>query len=213
MFYWIEKADSSFFLTSLTSKGSAKPNPEGRNQSLSFLWIEAVIEAKAFAIPEGSPCWLNVCYSSRKCEFGPRIERKVKERGEWCFVSSSRSRVGIHENREVSYGFRTGRSEKSWNESPATRGAILRLYYINSLSGFSGARRGIWDKEDRKWSCSADEFPVHVFLFSKALPVSPRRRAKIERLVTAMKGGVRVYLSWASGISIRVICLASKRKE
>lgn len=137
MFYWIEKADSSFFLTSLTSKGSAKPNPEGRNKSLSFLWIEAVIEAKAFAIPEGSPCWLNVCYSSRKCEFGPRIERKVKERGEWCFVSSSRSRVGIHENREVSYGFRTGRSEKSWNESPATRGAILRLYYINSLSGFS----------------------------------------------------------------------------
>lgn len=61
-------------------------------------------------------------YSSRKCEFGPRIERKVKERGEWCFVSSSRSRVGIHENREVSYGFRTGRSEKSWNDSPATGG-------------------------------------------------------------------------------------------
>lgn len=76
-------------------------------------------------------------YSSRKCEFGPRIERKVKERGEWCFVSSSRSRVGIHENREVSYGFRTGRSEKSWNDSPATGGAIQLLSTIDSLSGFS----------------------------------------------------------------------------
>lgn len=51
------------------------------------------------------------------------------------------------------------------------------------------------DKEDRQWSCSADEFPVHVFLFSKALQVSPGMVAKIERQVMAMKGGVRVYLS------------------
>lgn len=75
----------------------------------------------------------------------------------------------------MSYGFRTGRSEKSWNDSPATGGAIQLLSTIESLSGFSGARRGIWDKEDRQWSCSADEFPVHVFLFSIALPVSPGR--------------------------------------
>jgi len=37
----------------------------------------------------------------------------------------------------VSYGFRTGRSEKSWNDSPATGRAILLLETIDSLSGFS----------------------------------------------------------------------------
>ena len=42
----------------------------------------------------------------------------------------------------MSYGFRTGRSEKSWNDSPATGGAIQLLSTIESLSGEQGEEFG-----------------------------------------------------------------------
>lgn len=75
-----------------------------------------------------------------------------------------------------------------------------------------------WGEIDREGGCSQDKEEDlrrnSRCMFSRKHSQSlPGMVAKIERQIMAMKGGVRVCLSWASGISIIWICLASKIKK